>query len=117
MSTKDFMTTVLALDGADLVKDLKQAEQSFPKLVAAIKYLSIQAAASAAGGNQPRRGNILTDSGPAIAQLVIAAANSVVKNDEMAKRLAATFNTQVLHAAMNEAIETGKYSEPKLMKV
>ncbi|MET3711845.1 hypothetical protein ABIC65_002554 [Sphingomonas trueperi] len=111
------MTTVLALDGADLVNDLKKAEQSFPKLVAAIKYLSIQAAASAVGGHQPRRGNILTDSGPAIAQLVITAANSVVKNDELANRLAGSFNTQMLHAAMNEAIETGKYAEPKLMKL
>lgn len=111
-----FMSAVLALDGKSLVADLHKAEAEFPELITAFKYLSIHAAASVIAGNTFRRGNLLADCGPAVAELAVTAANSVVASPDLAKSAISRINAHYIQAAMEKSMEDGHVVKPTVIR-
>ncbi|AZS83662.1 hypothetical protein ACIQKE_03800 [Streptomyces griseoviridis] len=112
-----FMASVISLDGKSLIADLRKAETEFPELITAFTYLSIHAAASVIAGNTFRRGNLLADCGPAVAELAITAANSVVKSPDLAKSAISRINAHYIQAAMEKSMEEGHVVTPTVVKV
>jgi hypothetical protein len=114
-SFKEFMAAVIALDGNSLVNDLREAEAAFPELMIAFKYLSIHASASVVAGNTFRRGNLVADCGPAVAQLTVAAANTVINNPALARTVVSRINAHYIQAAMEKSMDDGEVAEPTLV--
>ncbi|WP_018566034.1 hypothetical protein [Streptomyces sp. PsTaAH-124] len=111
-----FMTSVISLDGKSLISDLHKAQAEFPELITAFTYLSIHAAASVIAGNSFRRGNLLADCGPAVAELAITAANSVVKSPDLAKSALSRINAHYIQAAMEKSMEEGRVVAPTVVQ-
>jgi hypothetical protein len=110
-----FMATVLSLDGKSLIADLRKAETEFPELITAFTYLSIHAAASVIAGNTFRRGNLLADCGPAVAELAVTAANSVVRSPDLARSAISRINAHYIQAAMEKSMEEGHVVTPTVV--
>jgi hypothetical protein len=100
-----FMSAVIDLDGKSLIADLQEARQRFPELITAFTYLSIHASAAVVAGNTFRRGNLLADCGPAVAELAVHAANAVVGAPDLAKGVMSRINAHYLQAAMEKSLE------------
>ncbi|MFC4326992.1 hypothetical protein ACFPC0_03935 [Streptomyces andamanensis] len=111
-----FMASVISLDGKSLIADLHKAQAEFPELITAFTYLSIHAAASVIAGNSFRRGNLLADCGPAVAELAITAANSVVKSPDLAKSALSRINAHYIQAAMEKSMEEGRVVAPTVVQ-
>ncbi|MEU6479067.1 hypothetical protein ABZ858_19705 [Streptomyces sp. NPDC047017] len=111
-----FMASVISLDGKSLIEDLHKAQAEFPELITAFTYLSIHAAASVIAGNTFRRGNLLADCGPAVAELAITAANSVVRSPDLAKSAISRINAHYIQAAMEKSMEEGRVIAPTVVK-
>ncbi|MFJ2603697.1 hypothetical protein ACIQOU_33160 [Streptomyces sp. NPDC091279] len=116
-SYASFMASVIALDGKSLIADLHKAEAEFPELITAFTYLSIHASASVIAGNTFRRGNLLADCGPAVAELAITAANSVVNSPDLAKSAISRINAHYIQAAMEKSMEEGHVVAPTVVKI
>ncbi|MFC8710736.1 hypothetical protein ACFUCQ_12525 [Streptomyces sp. NPDC057197] len=111
-----FMASVISLDGKSLIADLHKAHAEFPELITAFTYLSIHAAASVIAGNSFRRGNLLADCGPAVAELAITAANSVVKSPDLARSALSRINAHYIQAAMEKSMEEGRVVAPTVVQ-
>ncbi|MET9145847.1 hypothetical protein [Streptomyces sp. NPDC004042] len=111
-----FMASVISLDGKSLIADLHKAHAEFPELITAFTYLSIHAAASVIAGNSFRRGNLLADCGPAVAELAITAANSVVKSPDLARSALSRINAHYIQAAMEKSMEEGHVVAPTVVQ-
>ncbi|MFE0176009.1 hypothetical protein ACFWZ2_27165 [Streptomyces sp. NPDC059002] len=110
------MAAVISLDGKSLIEDLEKAKAEFPELITAFTYLSIHAAASVIAGNTFRRGNLLADCGPAVAELAVTAANSVVKSPDLARSAISRINAHYIQAAMEKSMEEGRVVRPTVIE-
>ncbi|WP_328611368.1 hypothetical protein OG943_20325 [Amycolatopsis sp. NBC_00345] len=108
------MAAVIGLDGKALVEQLREAREAFPELITAFTYLSIHASAAVVAGNTFRRGNLLADCGPAVAELAVHAANAVVDTPDLAKGVMSRINAHYLQAAMEKSLEDRHVVVPTL---
>ncbi|WP_328611363.1 hypothetical protein OG943_20300 [Amycolatopsis sp. NBC_00345] len=112
---QNFLASIVSLNGPALLTELDEAEKTFPALVSAVKYICFQMSASAVAGSTSRRGNVVADCGPAVAEFVINAANSVVQSPDMARSLTAKVNSIYMHGQTEKSVKEGYVVEARLI--